>query len=190
MSAARLSLAAVVAAGACAVLAGPASASSGPSVKMYDDCDPASFNAAIGPGTCVGDGRTQFGDFIGSLIATKDAPEWHFKPEARTINAGQSLDVRNRGGEFHTFTEVDHFGTPGCVGQLNEILFGAPDVGMPVEGTPDCEFDPAIQAPAVFGATGVAPGDRRSFDPLPAGTHLFECFIHPWMEMTVTVRDR
>ena len=183
MSAARLCLAAMVAAGACAILAGPAAAASGPSVKLYDDCEPASFNAAIAPGTCVGDGRTQFADFIASLIATKNEPDWRFEPGARTINAGQSLDVRNHGGEFHTFTDVTKTGfTPGCVDVLNVIVFGSPELGPACSQTVPGTGEPVIVA------SGVDPGERKSFRPAEAGTHLFQCLIHPWMRAEVRVR--
>jgi hypothetical protein len=33
-------------------------------VQMQDACDPESFNAAIGPGTCIRQGGVQFGKFI------------------------------------------------------------------------------------------------------------------------------
>jgi hypothetical protein len=39
-------------------------ADSGPlTVKFRDDCDPTTFNQAIGPGTCVGNGDTAFQEF-------------------------------------------------------------------------------------------------------------------------------
>ena len=41
-----------------------ASASDHRVVKASDDCDQASFDDAIGDGTCVGDGETTFDDFI------------------------------------------------------------------------------------------------------------------------------
>src|SRR5260370_2201686 len=41
------------------------SAASSPMVvRMEDQCNPATFNAAVGPGTCVGDGTVTFDHFI------------------------------------------------------------------------------------------------------------------------------
>jgi plastocyanin len=181
MSAARLCLAAVVAAGACAVLAGPAAASSGPSVTMLDDCEPVSFNAALGPDSCLRNGKTTFDELFATLFARQPDANWRFGPDARTIHAGQSLDVRNHGGEFHTFTEVEKFG-PGCIPEINALLFDAPF------DTPDACNPDASGAPA-FVADGVAPRERRAVGGLAPGAHRFQCMIHPWMEMTVTVRD-
>src|SRR5262245_11345601 len=33
-------------------------------VNIHDDCDPASFNDAVGPGTCVGSGGMRFELFV------------------------------------------------------------------------------------------------------------------------------
>jgi hypothetical protein len=38
-----------------------------------------------------------------------------------------------------------------------------------------------------FGPTAVAPGDSMATKPLSAGTHLFQCIIHPWMRTVATV---
>jgi plastocyanin len=141
-------------------------------VTMLDDCDAATFNAVIGPGTCVKDGDVTFQDFIGQLIGSGEAPAWRFAPERIQLGAGGSVDAYNRGGEFHTFTEVAAFGG-GCVAVLNSILGLTP--------VPECAI------PGILGSTGVAPGDELEGAPLGAGTHLFECLIHPWMRATVAV---
>jgi hypothetical protein len=49
--------------------AGASAASATRQVQVLDDCDPATFNAAIGPGTCVKDGGTTFSEFIAQLLA-------------------------------------------------------------------------------------------------------------------------
>jgi hypothetical protein len=51
--------------------AGASAASTTRQVLMLDDCDPATFNAAIGPGTCVKDGGTTFSEFIGGCPARR-----------------------------------------------------------------------------------------------------------------------
>ena len=101
--------------------AGASAASATRQVQMLDDCDPATFNAAIGPGTCVKDGGTTFQAFIGQLLAQGRAPAWRFAPEQLRLDAGGTLQATNRGGEDHTFTEVANFGG-GCIQALNDLL--------------------------------------------------------------------
>lgn len=150
-------------------------------VRLKDDCEPTSFNAAVGPGTCVGDGDTTFGDFIAQLAengleANRSADKWEFAPGRFHIDEGDRLRVVNIGGEFHTFTEVERFGG-GCVPELNAALgLAAGDV---VEECRD---------PSLFATTGVPAGGAIHVHGLRAGTHKFECLIHPWMQSVVTVR--
>jgi len=147
-------------------------------VRLIDDCDPATFNATFGPGTCVGDGETTVEDFIAQLIdngfeANESADDWEFKPADFRIDGGDRIRAVNRGGEFHTFSEVAKFGG-GCVDQLNAILGLTP--------VPECDD------PDVFPTTGVAPGGTLDVHGLAPGTHNFECLIHPWMQSVVEVR--
>jgi hypothetical protein len=141
-------------------------------VTLLDDCNAATFNAVLGPGACVKDGGVTFEDFIGQLIATGNAPAWRNAPAQLHLDAGGSIDAYNRGGEFHTFTEVAAFGG-GCVDELNQILGLTP--------VPECAI------PGIFGATGVAPHEELEGAPLSSGVHLFECLIHPWMRTVATV---
>lgn len=142
-------------------------------VTVLDACDGPSFNAVIGPGTCERNGGVTFDAFIGQLITMGEAPAWRFAPATMMLADGGAIDAYNRGGEFHTFTEVAAFGG-GCVPELNDALGGL----VPV---PECEF------PGIFGATGIAPGDELEGQPLTSGTHRFMCLIHPWMQTTVSV---
>jgi len=143
-------------------------------VQLLDDCDPASFDAALqNPNACVKDGGTTFDEFIGQLVSMGQAPAWRFAPGMLGLSAGGSIDAYNRGGEFHTFTEVAAFGG-GCVQPLNQILGLSP--------VPEC-----ANAGVLFATTGVAPGGELEGAPLAAGTHRFECLIHPWMRTTVEV---
>ena len=51
-------------------LASPSDASGGgQKIKMRDDCQPATFNLAIGPGTCIGDGNTSVNAFFAGAAA-------------------------------------------------------------------------------------------------------------------------
>ena len=142
-------------------------------IMVLDACDGPSFNAAIGPGACARSGGVKFGAFIGQLMSMGEAPAWRFAPEAMSLNAGGSIDAYNRGGEFHTLTQVAAFGG-GCVPELNAVLGLSP--------VPECGI------PGIFGTTGIAPCGELEGQPLSSGTHFFECLIHPWMRTTVTVQ--
>src|SRR5215218_3641361 len=162
----RRRLAMVAALAALLVLlpaAGSSAASATRQVQVLDDCDPATFNAAIGPGTCVKDGTTTFSEFIAQLLAQGRAPAWRFV-----------LQANNRGGEDHTFTEVANFGG-GCIQALNDLLGLTP--------VPECAGFPG----GAFAATAVAPGGTVTTTPLTPGVHRLECLIHPWMRTTATV---
>jgi plastocyanin len=153
--------------------AGASAASATRQVQVLDDCDPATFNAAIGPGTCVKDGTTTFSEFIAQLLAQDRAPAWRFAPEQLRLDAGGTLQAHNRGGEDHTFTEVANFGG-GCIQALNDLLGLTP--------VPECAGFPG----GAFAATAVAPGGTVT-TPLSPGVHRYECLIHPWMRTTATV---
>ena len=163
---------ALVAASALAAVAVASGASQSRSIQVLDDCDAASFNAVIGPGTCVKAGGVTFSEFIEQLATQGTAPAWRFSPGALKLSPGGTLEAHNRGGEFHTFTEVAAFGG-GCVPELNEILGLTP--------VPECA------TPGIFGTTGIAPAATLETGPLAGGTHLFMCLIHPWMKTTATV---
>jgi plastocyanin len=167
------------AAGIVAVLvlvpaAGASAASATRQVQALDDCDPTTFNAAIGPGTCVGDGSTTFSEFIAQLLAQGRAPAWRFAPGQLGLDAGGTLQAHNRGGEDHTFTQVANFGG-GCIQALNSLLGLTP--------VPECAGFPG----GAFAATLVPPGGTVTTTPLSPGIHRFECLIHPWMRATVSV---
>src|SRR5262245_5143176 len=162
-------------------LTGSAFASSKPQlVKVRDDCDPASFNAAVGPGTCIGNGKTVFSDFIDQLVDHGFAGAWRFSPSTFHVDAGRDLLIRNDGGEFHTFSQVVQFGG-GCVPQINGVLGLAP--------SPLCQPEVAPGVPLAFVTTGVPPGQTLTITGLSPGVHTFQCLIHPWMHVTVDVRS-
>ena len=140
-------------------------------VQMLDNCDGPSFNATIGPGTCVRNGGLTFEQFFAAL-STGGAPSWRFSPGRLNVEAGGTITAVNRGGEFHTFTPVAAFGG-GCVDELNGPLGLTP--------VPECGV------PGIFGTTGAGPGASVTTSSLGAGTQLFMCLIHPWMRTTVTV---
>jgi len=155
-------------------------------IRILDDCNPASFNAALGPGACVGDGDTTVEELFAELAATQAAADWKFKPSMLKIQEGRPVILDNRGGETHTFTMVDHFGG-GFVPELNGIS-GNPTPASECAATlPDGTLVPQPPSPVnVF----VSAGTKEAFTTagLMPGTYMFECCIHPWMRVVLTVK--
>jgi hypothetical protein len=181
LRAADIALAALA---AVLAFAGSAFASGGDrAIRVEDACDPTTFDKAIGPGTCVRPEHSgsfaTFQDFLDRVGERRAHNAWRFDRDRVTLDAGQELTVQmGRGGEFHTFSEVRHFG-PGCVDLLNALVF--PDQGPTFTPVTTCPPDPA---------EGVAPGAPALRFRLSPGTHLFQCAIHPWMRTTVDVRQK
>lgn len=148
-------------------------------IRLYDDCEPTSFNAVLGDGTCIGRGKTTFDEFIAELEETQDAHKWRNQPSAMHVNVGRPTFIENRGGETHTFTPVAAFGG-GFVVELNGIS------GNPVPA-PEC---------LNFGAISFIPAGETEEGPtagsasLPVGTTRFQCCIHPWMRTVIEVAGK
>ena len=153
-----------------------ASANQQLSVQLRDDCDPATFNAAVGPGTCVRQGSTTFAEFFAQLRRTKSVDGWRFNPDHAGLHVGDSLVATNRGGEQHTFTRVAQFGGS-IVPPINAAL------GNP---TPPPECGAAVRIAS--GASDPASPRVAGSPALPVGQNLFQCCIHPWMRTAVTVK--
>ena len=143
-------------------------------VDAKDQCDPETFNAVIGPGTCTGhNGGVPFDVFIAELTQTQSAGAWYFAPGVVRMRDGEAVRARNTGGETHTFTEVKEFGG-GFVAILNELS------GNPVPA-PECDpTSPEIGF--------VRPGGVTDPDVEEPGVHHYQCCIHPWMRTDVIVR--
>jgi hypothetical protein len=143
-----------------------AAGGSGREIVMLDQCEPDSFNAAIGPGTCLNrNGGITFDLFIALLEGQRRVPSWRFSPDSIHAPADLTLPIVNRGGEVHTFTEVEEFGG-GIVPVLNALS------GTPVPA-PEC----LALAPEDF----VPPGGRTSHAFQPGEADKYQCCIHPWM---------
>lgn len=146
--------------------------------RMYDDCEPTSFNAVLGAGACVGNGHTTFDEFINELATTQDAHKWRNQPVQAQLNIGRPTIIENRGGEDHTFTEVAEFGG-GFVDELNGIS------GNPVPA-PECLNFGAI---VIIHPGSVEQGPTAGSSDMPVGSHRFQCCIHPWMRTVIDVTD-
>ncbi|MEO8267950.1 MAG: hypothetical protein ABI706_20790 [Ilumatobacteraceae bacterium] len=153
-------------------------------VRMLDRCDPASFDAAIGPGTCVPHSGelVTFGEFLAQLNPMDFGHEkWSFKPDEIDLKMGDSISAEVKGGEFHSFTKVDEFG-PGCVQFINDAL------GLVGPPAGDCAKE---LNPVFLGGSGSAPGlPPVVVSGLAPGSYKFICLIHPWMRAIVDVRDK
>ena len=141
-------------------------------IQMLDNCDPASFDAVLGAGSCTRWGGLSFDKFIGALTARGEVESWRFSPGMVEARVGQTLLAINRGGEAHTFTEVEEFGG-GIVPLLNELT-GNTTVA------PECD----ALGPSDF----IPPGGTTSDEVEEAGTERYMCCIHPWMRTIVTAR--
>jgi hypothetical protein len=153
-----------------ALLALPASALAGDPRKVFamDRCEPDSFNAAVGPGTCVRNGGVTFDNFVRRLNPQDGGHNaWRFSRHDVDLTPAQTVSVSNTGGEEHTFTEVVDFGA-GIVPVLNAALPPGTPAAQPIG---DLNF--------------IAAGESLQLGALPAGTHRFECLIHPWMRTVV-----
>jgi hypothetical protein len=149
-------------------------------IVAIDDCDPTTFNAALGPNFCLNVALGALGqtvalsDLFSQAAAGTPNAGWDFAPDTVTINKDSSLSVVNEGGEPHTFTEVKQFGG-GFIPGLND---GQATV-------PECAN--GFSNPQVA-LTRVLQGSQRQINGLSKGTHLFECCIHPWMRTQVIVK--
>lgn len=150
---------------------------SGPAhVAMRDDCDPddPSWNAT--GGCSLNRGSVTFQEFATELSSTLGPtavighPSWRNDPSYTVINEGQPLIVRNAGGRVHTFTRVDDFGG-------GKVPNPALNKGL-------------VQAPECPNSVDIAAGGRAVVADLEAGSHRFQCCIHPWMRAIVEVKDR
>jgi hypothetical protein len=161
------------------VLAGSAFGADNREVRIQDDCDQVTFDKAVGPGTCVGDGRTTFADFLAEFQDEGSVDRWRFTRTDFNIDGNGTIQVTNEGGELHTFTEVSFFGN-GCI-----PLFDNPKARNP--------FNCATDFPdKIVAESGVFPGTTRQISAavLGPGVHRFQCAIHPWMRSTVEVRAK
>ena len=147
-------------------------------IIALDECEPASFNAALGADFCK---NISLGAFTSISTLFHEAqtghpdPKWDFEPDELEVTEGTVLNVANEGGEPHTFTEVRQFGG-GFVGQLN---------GPSAAPVPECAGGFSRVEVA---RTRILQGSSVNITGLSKGEHHFQCCIHPWMRVTVDVK--
>ena len=156
-------------------------------VDIRDYCDPTSFNAVIGPGTCVRStvlGFITFDGFLGELTADQSVGAWRFAPSQASIAEKATLHVTNLGGETHTFTQVKDFGG-GFVDFLNGLSGNpvpAPECAQVVEGQ-------LVPQPPSADNIFLGPGASATVVENHELNAKYQCCIHPWMRLTLTPRD-
>jgi hypothetical protein len=139
-------------------------------IDLNDACDPETFNAAIGPGTCVRNGGVSFENFLDLLSRHHSVGAWHMTPPQTHLGVGDLLIAVNKGGETHTFTEVDEFGG-GIVPDLNQRM------GLTAVA-PECN-------PLTL--TFIPSGGSTSEVTDEEGVEKYQCCIHPWMRAEVHI---
>jgi plastocyanin len=150
-------------------------------IVALDECDPTTFNAALGPDFCknvalalAAPFATTFQELFKEAMEGHPDASWDFEPDTVSLNRGTPLIVVNQGGEPHTFTEVAKFGG-GFIATLNHGE----------ETVPECAGGFKVVAVA---RTRILQGSQLQVTGLSKGEHLFECCIHPWMRVTVEVK--
>jgi plastocyanin len=146
-------------------------------IVALDECDPLTFNAALGPDFCHNvtlGASTTLADLFAKAAAKTPDSGWDFEPDEITIKKGTPLSIVDQGGEPHTFTEVAQFGG----GFIDGLNAGEQTV-------PECSggFKNVDVA-----KTRILQGSQVHVTGLSKGEHLFQCCIHPWMRVKVEVK--
>jgi plastocyanin len=146
-------------------------------IVALDECDPTTFNAALGADFCKNvtlGAFTTFDNLFAEAAAGTPDPNWDFEPDTLRIKQDTILSVVDQGGEPHTFTEVEKFGG-GFVDGLNGGEAMVPECA---NGFSNLEV----------AKTRILQGSHIEVTGLSKGEHRFECCIHPWMRVKVQVK--
>ena len=146
-------------------------------IVALDECDPTTFNAALGADFCKNislGSFTTLDDLFAKAVAGTPDRNWDFEPDTLNVKEGTVVSVTDQGGEPHTFTEVAAFGG-GFIPPLNN---GQATI-------PECAGGFGNVAVA---RTRLLQGSTVQVVGLSKGVHHFECCIHPWMRMDVVVK--
>jgi plastocyanin len=150
-------------------------------IVAVDECDPQSFNdpAVAGADFCKNVALGASTPFDVFQLAAKNGtpdPKWDFEPDEVRVKKGTPLVVVNQGGEPHTFTEVKKFG-----GGFLDFLNAKNEQTVP-------ECNDGFKNLAVA-RTRFLQGSQLQVSGLSKGEHHFQCCIHPWMRLTVDVKE-
>jgi len=146
-----------------------------------DECDPTTFNAALGPDFCKNVALAALGyattlsELLAGAQSGNPSPNWDFEPDSVSVPQGTVISVVDQGGEPHTFTEVRKFG-----GGFLSVLNGPGETTVP-------ECSDGFSNVAVA-KTRIIQGSTVEIPNLSKGEHMFQCCIHPWMRVTVNVQ--
>jgi hypothetical protein len=144
-------------------------------VILLDECDPVTFNLALGPGTCVNvGGKVTLTTFLAALprdtrrgfslgLSSPSKKETRSELPMRVVRSIPSSRSRNFGNGF-----VPAFNTP--TGSTAAV--------------PECQGG-FLNAQVASGR--VIQGSSVTVTGLAEGSHLFQCCIHPWMRMEIDV---
>jgi plastocyanin len=145
-------------------------------IAVLDNCDPTDPTWAPTGGCLLEEGdvtRNEFNDLLLSplSLATVGHPSWRNEPSYLTIEVGDTVHARNKGGRGHTFTQVANFGG-GHVPPLNTGLTPAPECALALARSTRQRW--------LRGATLKVTG-------FGVGLHRSHCCIHPWMRAAIRV---
>ena len=147
-------------------------------VVALDECDPTTFNAALGPDFCKNIAlgySTKLSDLFAKAAAGDPDPNWDFEPDTIHIKTDTVLTVVDQGGEPHTFTEVKHFGGGSYRDSMRQARAWSPECA-------------ARFSSVAVAKTRILQGSQLLVPELSKGEHLFQCCIHPWMRVKVEVK--
>jgi plastocyanin len=149
-------------------------------IVALDECDPLTFNAALGNDFCKNVALAPLGfattlqDLFAKAAAGTPDPGWDFEPDTLKVKEGGTVSVSDQGGEPHTFTEVKQFGG----GFIEGLNAGDKVVPECVGGFSNLDV----------AKTRIIQGSQTQVTGLSKGIHHFQCCIHPWMRVTVEVK--
>jgi hypothetical protein len=160
----------------------------GRTIEISDACDPATFNPQGALCAPHKGGNVQFFTLINTILADprdvlkeRKVLHWEFSEHDISVARGAKITLHNFGGELHTFTNVGQSGfTQGCVGPVNDLfgtLLRPAPTGLCTTAFPfSANINPV---PPLSYATFMAP--------TTPGNYFFQCTVHPWMRINVTV---
>lgn len=156
-------------------------------VDIRDYCDPASFNAAVGDGTCdrsIVNGFITFDGFVAELTEDQSVGAWRFAPSQTSVAEKATLHLTNNGGETHTFTEVKQFG-----GGFVDFLNGPSGNPVPAPECAQVVNGNLVPQPPSADNIFLGPGQTATVSLDHELNAKYQCCIHPWMRLTITPRD-